>query len=118
MRKAIYERTASVSEEKLLHRKRSVVVGMSYGSAARTTHREARSDAHRAGMGVVFVAAASCLLAASLLLGGIGREPLALLSSGIVQGSSGTEAVLTGRDFVPFGSQGSAKMTATAKRQL
>merc|ERR1712127_947687 len=26
--------------------------------------------------------------------------------------------VLTGRDFVPFGSDGSAKMTATAKRQL
>jgi hypothetical protein len=93
--------------------------GMAYGSAGpATTHREVRSEAHRAGMGVVFVAAASCLLAATLLLGGIGREPLALLSSGIVQGSSGTEAVLTGRDFVPFGSQGSAKMTATAKRQL
>lgn len=77
-----------------------------------------RHGAHRAGMGVIFVAAAACLLAATLLAAGIGREPFALLSSNMVQRSTGTTAVLTGRDFVPFGSDGSAKMTATAKRQL
>lgn len=64
------------------------------------------------------MAAAACLLAVSLLAAGVGREPFGLLSSGIVQGDAGTAAVLTGRDFVPFGSDGSAKMTATAKRQL
>ena len=77
-----------------------------------------RHGAHRAGMGVIFVAAAACLRAATLRAAGIGPEPFALLSSNMVQRSTGTTAVLTGRDFVPFGSDGSAKMTATAKRQL
>ena len=91
---------------------------MAYGTSGEEMRSVARGDAHRAGMGVVFVAAAACLLAGSLLLAGVGREPFELLSSSIMEGSSGTQAVLTGRDFVPFGSDGSAKMTATAKRQL
>jgi len=73
-----------------------------------------RSDEHRAGMGVVFAAAAACLLAAALLMAGVGREPYGLVSTATVAQVQGS----TGHDFVPFGSDGSAKMTATAKTQL
>jgi hypothetical protein len=45
-----------------------------------------QSDAHRSGMGIVFIAIAACGLAGSLLLAGVGREPLELLSSSVLQG--------------------------------
>jgi len=65
-------------------------------------------------MGVVFAAAAACLLAASMLMAGVGREPFGLMSTATVAQVQGS----TGHDFVPFGSDGSAQMTATAKMQL
>ena len=44
---------------------------MMYSGEERGTQVE-RHGAHRAGMGVIFVAAAACLLAATLLAAGIG----------------------------------------------
>jgi len=58
------------------------------------------------------------VLAAALLVAGVGRDQLAVLSSTVVQGRSGARAELSRRDFVPLGSDGSARMTALAKRQL
>jgi len=103
----------------LKNKKISAPLGkMLYGGESKNVGTSSRSESHAQGMTLVFVASAACLLAASLLSAGAGREPFAMLSSGIVEGSTGTTAVLSRRDFVPFGSNDNVKMSATAKRQL